>query len=85
MDGAFAVRQGDWMLILCRGSGGWTLRETQATKQNLPPIQLYNLAADPAETKNVAAEHPDVVERLRALLSKYQNDGRSVARSTGPS
>jgi arylsulfatase A-like enzyme len=78
VDGAFAVRQGDWMIILCRGSGGWTLREPAATKQNLPPLQLYNLRDDPAETTNVAAEHADVVQRLKALLSTYQSEGRSV-------
>jgi arylsulfatase A-like enzyme len=80
VDGAFAVRQGDWMLILCRGSGGWTLREAGATKQSLPPIQLYNLRDDPGETKNVAAAHEDVVQRLNALLLTYQSEGRSVPR-----
>jgi arylsulfatase A-like enzyme len=32
------------------------------------PIELYDLANDPAETRNVAEEHPDVVERLRSRL-----------------
>jgi arylsulfatase A-like enzyme len=82
VEGRFAIRQGDWKLILCRGSGGWSLREPAATKQGLPPVQLYNLREDPGETKNVAAEHADVVERLQALLKKYQDEGRSVARAT---
>ena len=78
IEGSFAIRQGDWKLILCRGSGGWSLREPAAKKQNLPPVQLYNLRDDPGETKNVAAEQKPVVERLQALLAKYQSEERSV-------
>ncbi|MDQ3440931.1 MAG: arylsulfatase [Planctomycetota bacterium] len=80
VDGTFAIRQDDWKLIACRGSGGWSLREPAAKKQNLPPIQLYNLRNDPGETKNVAAEQKAVVERLQTLLAKYQSEGRSVPR-----
>jgi len=31
---------------------------------------LYDLEADPAETRNVAREHPDVVRELRALMAE---------------
>jgi uncharacterized sulfatase len=31
---------------------------------------LFDLAADPGEQKNVAAEHPDVVQRLQGLFDK---------------
>jgi len=33
-------------------------------------LELYNLAEDPLELENVAAEHPDQVERLRELISR---------------
>jgi arylsulfatase A-like enzyme len=33
------------------------------------PAELYDLGADPFETKNLAAEHPEVVERLAALAA----------------
>jgi hypothetical protein len=39
---------------------------------------LYDLAADVGETRNVADEHPEVVERLTQLLEKYVADGRST-------
>jgi iduronate 2-sulfatase len=32
-------------------------------------LELYDYEADPAETKNLAAEQPDVVAKLRAILA----------------
>jgi iduronate 2-sulfatase len=34
-------------------------------------LELYDYQADPLETKNVAREHPEIVDRLRAVLAKY--------------
>ena len=34
-------------------------------------FELYDYEADPLETKNLAAEQPDVVKQLRAILAKY--------------
>jgi hypothetical protein len=66
-------------LCLCAGSGGWgDPREPAAAKQHLPPMQLYDLAHDEAETTNVAAEHPQVVAELGALLQRYVDEGRST-------
>jgi arylsulfatase A len=80
IDGAFAIRQGEWKLALCPGSGGWSApRDPAARKQGLPETQLYRIGAgDIAETKNVAAENPDVVERLTKLLERYVSEGRST-------
>lgn len=50
-----AVRQGDWKLI-------WrTLIPTS--------VDLYNLADDPYETKNIAAEHPEKVATMQERLN----------------
>ncbi|MEM8668344.1 MAG: arylsulfatase [Planctomycetota bacterium] len=77
--GHFAVRSGDWKLLFCRGSGGWSHpRENVAEKQGLPPLQLYNLADDPKESKDVSAQHPEVVARLTKLLRRYVESGRST-------
>lgn len=37
-------------------------------------LSLFNLDTDPGETKNVAAEHPDVVKRLSALAEVARQD-----------
>lgn len=37
-------------------------------------MELYDLAADPAEKRNVAAEQPDVVRRLAAFLKEAHVD-----------
>lgn len=36
------------------------------------------MEVDPSETRNVQAEHPEVVGRLRELLMKYIRNGRST-------
>ncbi len=67
-----AVREGAWKLILGRGSGGWTKGQVQT------PVQLYNLADDLGETKNLAAREPERVKRMKALLERLITEGRST-------
>lgn len=82
VDGKFSIRQGDWKLMLCAGSGGWCApKDAQATKQGLPAVQLYNLAQDIGESKNLQADYPEKVEMLTKLLESYVKRGRST---TGP-
>lgn len=40
-----------------------------AKKQPDGPIELYHLARDPHETTDVAAEHPAIVARIRAIMA----------------
>ncbi len=81
INGSFAIRKGDWKLIMCPGSGGWSFPKPsdKAAIDTLPPIQLYNLKTDPRETQNVQAENADKVVELKALLTKYIVEGRSTA------
>lgn len=51
------VRVGNWKLI------------RPLLKRNPELHELYDLAADPSESKNVAADHPDVLAKLRPLLA----------------
>ena len=48
-----AMREGDWKLLLMEDGTG---------------VELYNVVADPGETKNLAAQETKVVERLKSEL-----------------
>lgn len=69
--GAFAIRHGDWKLIEAKGSGGWTRVEVA---DDAPAGQLYNLAADPAETRNLYDAESERVSELRAMLERVRRD-----------
>lgn len=83
INGSFSIRQKDWKLVLCPGSGGWSEpRPGSDEAKTLPLIQLFDLSNDIGETRNVQDRHPDVVEGLTRLLEKYVAEGRSTP---GPS
>lgn len=69
--GRFAIRQGDWKLIEAKGSGGWTRVEVA---DDAPDGQLYNLAADPAETQNLYEAESERVSEMRTMLEEVRRD-----------
>lgn len=78
-----AIRQGPWKLIPWRGSGGFTEPRRRDPESGEAPGQLYNLADDPGESKNMYEQRPDVVDRLSALLENYRGSlGASTDSST---
>ena len=78
INGSFSIRQGKWKLELCPGSGGWSYPQPKKAKElNLHPVQLYNLETDITEEINLAKEHPEMIERMSALLQEYIDKGRS--------
>lgn len=82
--GRFAVRRGDWKLCRCPGSGGWSHpTDQEATDAAEDSVQLYDLAAEPGETSNRAADEPDRVRELTAELHRCVARGSSVAGRTG--
>lgn len=77
-NGTFAIRRGPWKLVLDnQTSGGW-MTPTGKRPEPGAPGQLYNLADDLGEMRDLWAERPDVVKELTSLLQKYRRDGRSV-------
>ncbi|MCL4111159.1 UNVERIFIED_CONTAM: hypothetical protein GTU68_038501 [Idotea baltica] len=81
VNGSFAIRKGNWKLIMCPGSGGWsypTPRQIINEKLELPAMQLYNLKEDIGETNNLIAEESKIAAELKAALKKIILDGRST-------
>jgi len=79
INGSFAIRQGDWKLALCPGSGGWSVpRPGRDDASQLPATQLFNLSDDLGESRNVIAEHTATAARLTALLESVVAAGRST-------
>ncbi len=62
--GMFAIREGQWKYVDGAGSGGVTVAESGSDAKG----QLFDLSSDPAEACNVAADFPEVVERLKTQL-----------------
>jgi arylsulfatase A-like enzyme len=67
--GVYCIRSGRWKAIFGPGSG--------PPKADAKPL-LYDLDADLGETTDLAAQHPDEVKRLSAMLQKIVDDGRST-------
>jgi arylsulfatase A-like enzyme len=80
INGSFAIRKGDYKLIMCPGSGGWSFPRPNDKKviDTLPKIQLYNLTTDAGEKNNLEAKMPEKVEELKQLLTQHILDGRST-------
>jgi arylsulfatase A len=100
--GAFAIRDGNWKLCLCPGSGtpgsggnaagndpspdvAWQKaldefpgKPTEADLLSAPFVQLFDLAQDPHEDNNLAAEYPGQVQKMVAMLVQQVENGRST-------
>ncbi|EMI42253.1 sulfatase family protein [Rhodopirellula sp. SWK7] len=79
IDGYFSYRQGKWKLLLARGSGGLTAPREHQVPEDSPIAQLYDMQADPGETKNLYESHPEVAKRLLDQLTLDIEKGRSTA------
>ena len=77
-NGTYGLRVGDWKLHRYdkkRARNVVVEKKLENTPQ--PQFTLYNLKTDPAEKKNVFADHPDVAERMKQRLAKIIADGRT--------
>jgi len=58
------------------GEAAWTDNRfklvTGQPRRGVPRSELYDLLADPKETTDIAAQHPDVVQRMAAQLHEWQ-------------
>jgi arylsulfatase A len=69
------IRQGDWKLLVQQPEG-----ENGPTPSATPEVMLFNLAADLGEKRNLAAEKPELVERLRQRMLELDAAVESGAR-----
>ena len=85
-----AVREGDWKLFLPHTAR--TMKGQAPGKDGVPgtyrplPVDrtLFDLATDPGESRDVAAEHPEIVARLEALAERARADlGDSLTKRQG--
>lgn len=74
INGTPSLRLENWKYIAARGSGGWGKGGDQSQ-----PVQLYDLANDLGESRNLAATQPERLEQMQALLEKLIANGRSTA------
>jgi arylsulfatase A-like enzyme len=80
--GHFAIRKGNWVLI--DHPTGDDNREPQWFKQERgyashdQPGELFDLRQDLPERRNLYAERPEIVRKLKELLEKYKHEGRST-------
>ncbi len=51
-------------------SGNWKGVRLNVDKDPNGPVELYNLAADPAETANIAKDHPEIVNKIEDIMSR---------------
>lgn len=67
-----ALRDGDWKLV-----------STPVVRDDTPPVwELYNLRRDRAESRNVAARHP---ERVAEMAAAWETQAREFRRLAAPS
>ena len=74
----YSIRRGPWK-ILATDSGEY--REvrpgTKDVRESLSAPQLFDLASDPSEQRNLATTNPDRFQELAVLLAKYRTQDHS--------
>lgn len=73
---ALSLRQGKWKLI--EPNAGPAIQQNTNTEMGTgAEPQLYDVGADPSEKQNLAAQHPERVQQMTAMLNKIRSDGRT--------
>jgi arylsulfatase A-like enzyme len=69
--GKTGIRQGDWKIIQEPKADFWTTRNPLAENY---PWELYNLADDPTELRDLATIYPDKLQEMIALWEEYARE-----------
>ncbi|HUU93838.1 MAG TPA: sulfatase [Phycisphaerae bacterium] len=76
-----AVRQGDWKYRM--GTGRPRAKKGDKTPPPKPKAELYNLKEDIGEKTNLIEKHPDIAQRLAALMTQFDKDLEKTSRPPG--
>ncbi len=82
----YAIRDGDWLLINAPSGymrhpapDAWHAKHGY-TEINELPVELYDLNSDLGQRRNLAADHPERIEQMQALLRQLREQGRTAPR-----
>ncbi|MDF1850574.1 MAG: arylsulfatase [Verrucomicrobiales bacterium] len=76
--GNYGFRSGDWKLQRHdSGSARNVVVEKKLANTKVPKFQLFNLAKDPQEKKNLAESHPEKMEELKTRLNEIISSGKT--------
>jgi arylsulfatase A-like enzyme len=81
-----ALRDGPWKYIPAGADYGVKPGidgDTTQSPPTPPDLQLYNLDSDISESQNVAAQHPDVVEKMKREFSSLRGSDSGVVLPPG--
>lgn len=76
-----ATRLPDHPSVVNHSLGGqFAIRKGRWKLVPKPTVQLFDLDADPKESRNIAASHPEIVKEMAEKLEEYKKSGRSTNR-----
>jgi len=81
----YAIRDGDWLLInlntgyVSGRNKSWEAKHSSSS-DDVQSVELYNLADDIGQRKNLASKFPERVNQMKALLKKTRDQGYSAPR-----
>jgi arylsulfatase A-like enzyme len=78
-----AIQKNDWKLIPAHRGLAIVRKDEEGRARKFGGMtipQLYDLSTDPAEAKNVADQHPDVVKEMMDLLTKVGDQKLAATR-----
>ncbi|MHC4593248.1 MAG: sulfatase [Planctomycetota bacterium] len=79
---SLVVSQGAWSCQRSVRFGPWMVIRTYHTgMKRFPPVMVFNVEEDPHETRNLAAEKPELADRGLAILERWQADMMATSTS----
>ncbi|MCM2373038.1 arylsulfatase [Rhodopirellula sp. ICT_H3.1] len=81
--GEYAIRDGKWLLVDAKDgyvsarNKAWESKH-EYSADDKQAVELYDLSADIGQRENVAAMHPERIDKMKAMLKRIQTSGYSA-------